>query len=114
MSEQSGLKEKIKKQYGKIALEGNRNSCCMPSSGCCDLEGDSITPFESSKFVGYEPDKLKLIPESSVLGVGCGNPTGFADIQEGDLLLIGGLALELMSSWQLILLRRKEKLLELT
>ena len=87
MSEQSGLKEKIKKQYGKIALEGNSNSCCMPSSGCCDIEGDSITPFESSKLVGYESEKLELIPESSVLGVGCGNPTGFADIQEGDIVV---------------------------
>ncbi|WP_148685239.1 arsenite methyltransferase [Candidatus Nitrosocosmicus hydrocola] len=83
------LKEKIKEQYGKIALDGNSNSCCMPSSDCCGDTSSEIlfTPFESSKAVGYDSDKLKLIPESSVLGVGCGNPTRFADIGEGDTVV---------------------------
>ncbi|HET6589347.1 MAG TPA: arsenite methyltransferase [Candidatus Nitrosocosmicus sp.] len=82
------LKDKIKEQYGKIALDGNSNSCCMPSSDCCGTPSEIfLTPFESSKAVGYDPDKLKLIPESSVLGVGCGNPTIFADIDEGDTVV---------------------------
>ncbi|WP_415310812.1 hypothetical protein [Candidatus Nitrosocosmicus sp. FF01] len=46
-----------------------------------------LTPLESSKAVGYDSDKLKLIPESSVLGVGCGNPIRFADIGEGDTVV---------------------------
>lgn len=87
MSEQSGLKEEIKRQYGKIALDGNLNSCCMPSTDCCDTTEDVITPVESSKAVGYQSDMLESIPESSVLGVGCGNPTGFADIREGDTVV---------------------------
>jgi ubiquinone/menaquinone biosynthesis C-methylase UbiE len=75
-------------QYGKIALDGNSNSCCMPSSDCCDTSSEILlTPFESSKAVGYDSDKLNLIPESSVLGVGCGNPTRFADIGEGDTVV---------------------------
>ena len=82
------LKEKIKEQYGKIALNGNANSCCMPSSDCCGTPSEiPFTPFESSKAIGYDSDKLKLIPESSVLGVGCGNPTRFADIEEGDTVV---------------------------
>ncbi|KAA2283537.1 arsenite methyltransferase [Candidatus Nitrosocosmicus sp. SS] len=85
MDKQLHLKEKIKEQYGKIAVDGNSNSCCMPSSDCCSTSSEVVlTPFESSKAVGYESDKLKLVPESSVLGVGCGNPTRFADIGEGD------------------------------
>ena len=87
MDKQLHLKEKIKEQYGKIATDGNSNSCCMPSSDCCGTSEILISPFESSKAVGYDSDKLNLIPESSVLGVGCGNPTRFADINEGNTVV---------------------------
>jgi ubiquinone/menaquinone biosynthesis C-methylase UbiE len=89
MDKQLYLKEKIKEQYGKIALDGNSNSCCMPSSDCCGGSPSEVpfSPFESSEAVGYESDKLNLIPESSVLGVGCGNPVGFANINEGDTVV---------------------------
>lgn len=87
MDKQLHLKEKIKEQYGKIAIDGNSNSCCMPSSDCCGTSEILLSPFESSKTVGYDSDKLKLIPESSVLGVGCGNPTRFADIDEGNTVV---------------------------
>ena len=88
MDKQLHLKEKIKEQYGKIALDGNSNSCCMPSSDCCGTSPEVlISPFESSKAIGYDADKLNLIPESSVLGVGCGNPTRFADISEGNTVV---------------------------
>ena len=86
MDKQLQLKEKIKEQYGNIALDGNSNSCCMPSSDCCGTSGIIFSPFTSSKEVGYESDKLNSIPESSVLGVGCGNPTRFADLKEGNVV----------------------------
>lgn len=88
MNKQLELKDKIKEQYGKIALDGNSNSCCMPSSECCGGTSEIIlSPFTSSKEVGYESDKLNSIPESSVLGVGCGNPTRFADLKEGNIVV---------------------------
>ena len=87
MNKQLELKKKIKEQYGKIALDGNSNSCCMPSSDCCSTSEIILSPFTSSKEVGYESDKLNSIPESSVLGVGCGNPTRFADIKEGNVVV---------------------------
>ena len=87
MDKQLRLKEKIKEQYGKIALNGNSESCCMPSSDCCSPTDMIISPFTSSKAIGYDYDKLNAIPESSVLGVGCGNPTRFADIKEGDTVV---------------------------
>ena len=60
----------------------------MPSSDCCGTSSEILfSPFESSKAVGYDIDKLNLIPESSVLGVGCGNPTRFADINEGNIVV---------------------------
>ena len=87
MDKQLQLKKKIKEQYGKIALSGNTESCCMPSSDCCSPTDVIISPFTSSKEVGYESDKLNSIPESSVLGVGCGNPTRFADLKEGNIVV---------------------------
>ena len=87
MDKQLQLKEKIKEQYGKIALDGNSNSCCMPSSDCCGTSEIILSPFTSSKEVGYESDKLNSIPESSVLGVGCGNPTRFAELKEGNVVV---------------------------
>ena len=87
MNKQSQLKEKIEEQYGKIALDGNSNSCCMPSSDCCSTSEIILSPFTSSKEIGYDSDKLNSIPESSVLGVGCGNPTRFADIKEGNVVV---------------------------
>ena len=56
MDKQLHFKEKIKEQYGKIAIDGNSNSCCMPSSDCCGGDSSEIifSPFESSKAVGYD------------------------------------------------------------
>ena len=87
MDKQLHLKEKIKEQYGKIALNGNTESCCMPSSDCCSTTDILITPSISSKEIGYHSDDLNSIPESSILGVGCGNPTRFAHIGEGDTVV---------------------------
>lgn len=89
MDKQLHLKEKIKEQYGKIALDGNSNSCCMPSSDCCGGTSSEIlmSPFQSSKAVGYDSNELKFIPESAILGVGCGNPIGFADISGGNTVV---------------------------
>ena len=95
------IKEKVKERYGKIALVGNTDSCCMPStssSSCCgsssssdsniriDIAEDSSL-LSSVKNIGYDTKELESIPESSVLGVGCGNPIKFAHIKEGDTVV---------------------------
>ena len=94
------IKAKIKEKYGKIVLVGNTDSCCMPSissSSCCSSSNSSSeTTIENSsllssaaaiKSIGYDAKELESIPESSVLGVGCGNPIKFAHIKEGDTVV---------------------------
>jgi len=95
------IKAKIKEKYGKIVLVGNTDSCCMPSissSSCCSNSSNSSseTTIENSsllssaaaiKSIGYDAKELESIPESSVLGVGCGNPIKFAHIKEGDTVV---------------------------
>jgi arsenite methyltransferase len=89
MSKQSNIKEKIKEQYGQIALADGLLSCCSTSSssGCCGTSETLLSPVESSTIVGYNQNDLKSIPQSSILGLGCGNPSTFAHLKEGDVVV---------------------------
>ena len=80
---QESIKEKVKERYGKIALVGNADSCCMPGSSCCDPG----SPMQSAKIIGYDERDLEVIPQSSILGLGCGSPTTFADIRPGETVV---------------------------
>src|SRR5213593_812191 len=77
------IKQKVKERYGKIALVGNTKSCCMPGSSCCD-PGSAA---QSAKIVGYDAQDLEAIPQSSILGLGCGTPTAFSNIQPGETVV---------------------------
>ncbi|WP_161486123.1 arsenite methyltransferase [Candidatus Nitrosocosmicus hydrocola] len=88
MSKQSNIKNKIKEQYGTIALADGSLSCCSSSAGCCGTsETVVVSPIESSKTVGYHQKDLKSIPQSSILGLGCGNPSTFAHLKDGDIVV---------------------------
>lgn len=76
------IKEKVKERYGKIALTGNSDCCCMP--GECTTGG---SPIDATKIIGYDPEELKAIPEAAILGVGCGAPIKFADLKEGETVV---------------------------
>jgi len=79
------LKEKIKENYGKIALKGNINSCCSPQEVCCDT--NNISKEQVSSIIGYNETELKSIPQESILGLGCGAPLNFADIKKGETVV---------------------------
>jgi arsenite methyltransferase len=89
MKNESEIKEKVKERYGKIALLGNSDSCCMPSSSseCCSDKTVTDSAIFSAKSIGYNLSELESIPQSSILGVGCGNPTKFAHIKERDIVV---------------------------
>jgi arsenite methyltransferase len=78
------LKEKIKENYGKIALNGNLGSCCSPQ-GIYDI--NNISKKQMSSNVGYKDIELKSIPEESILGLGCGAPLKFADLKRGEIVV---------------------------
>jgi arsenite methyltransferase len=82
MQEQQ-LKKKVKERYGKIALTGNSDCCCCSPEEKCDENG---SPMQSAKAIGYDIKDIESIPETSVLGVGCGVPTKFADIKQGEVV----------------------------
>ena len=74
------LKNIVKEQYGKIALQekdDNAASCCGATSTSNKVY--SIMMDDYSKVEGYNPD--------ADLGLGCGLPTQFAKLEKGDTVI---------------------------
>jgi arsenite methyltransferase len=78
------LKEKIRETYGKIAINGNSDCCCMPQECCNTVD---LNPKESLIAIGYNHKDLETLPESSLLGLGCGAPLDFADLKKGETVV---------------------------
>lgn len=74
------IKEIVKQKYSEIALQDkstNMSSCC--GAGGCSTEVYNIMSDSYDTLEGYQPD--------ADLGLGCGIPTEFAKIAEGDVVL---------------------------
>ncbi|HPG10061.1 MAG TPA: arsenite methyltransferase [Chitinophagaceae bacterium] len=75
------LKQLVKEKYTGIAnqsKEQNASSCCG-ATGCCGEDIYNIMTDDYSTLEGYNPD--------ADLGLGCGLPTEFAKIKEGDIVV---------------------------
>jgi arsenite methyltransferase len=82
------IKEKVKERYSKIALTGNSDCCCMHGECCVgDNESSHSSTIDSTKLIGYDAKDIESIPKDSVLGVGCGVPTKFAEIKQGEVVV---------------------------
>lgn len=80
MSSEQNLKEIVKQKYSEIALqdkETNQSSCC--GTGGCSTEVYNIMTDDYTNVQGYNPD--------ADLGLGCGLPTEFANIEPGDTVI---------------------------
>jgi len=72
------IKKTVKESYTKIAAaKKDEESCCSP--GCCGDKDTAVVDMDYSKLKGYNPD--------ADLNLGCGVPTEFAKIKEGDTVL---------------------------
>ncbi len=77
--EEKSIKDEVKKRYAKIAEKGS--SCCSS----CKPFGKSI--IKQAESIGYSEIELQSIPQDSIMGLGCGNPTALAEIKEGETVL---------------------------
>ena len=90
-NQQQDIKKAIRKTYTKIALQGDTNelgtsSCCGPT--CCSGENGIVgSPTQAAVVVGYGASELESVPQASILGVGCGAPVKFADLQKGETVV---------------------------
>lgn len=74
------IKELIKEKYAQIALQSkdtNASGCCGATG--CSATGYSVMADDYTKLNGYVAD--------ADLGLGCGLPTEFAKIKEGDVVI---------------------------
>jgi arsenite methyltransferase len=81
MKNETEIKELVKERYSQIAGQGklqNASSCCG-ATACCGDDVYKIMADDYSKLEGYNPD--------ADLGLGCGLPTEFAQIKEGDVVV---------------------------
>ncbi|MFB5600901.1 MAG: arsenite methyltransferase [Nitrososphaeraceae archaeon] len=81
------LKEKIKRNYEKIAIIGNMDSCCSPHVLCCSDIYDISNKEQVASIIGYDKTDLKSIPDDSILGLGCGTPLDFANLEIGETVV---------------------------
>jgi arsenite methyltransferase len=62
--EQQYIKEKVKERYGKMALTGNSDCCCVPGE-CCDGSSNnnnsSRSALESTKLIGYDSKDIDSV-----------------------------------------------------
>lgn len=80
MNTQEELKEMVRQKYSEIALQDkatNESSCC--GAGGCSTEVYNIMSEDYNQLDGYNAD--------ADLGLGCGLPTEFARIKEGDTVI---------------------------
>lgn len=80
METQEQVKDLVRQKYSEIALqdkETNQSSCC--GAGGCSTEVYNIMADDYNELEGYNPD--------ADLGLGCGLPTQFAKIKEGDVVI---------------------------
>lgn len=80
MQTDNEIKEMVRQKYSEIALqdkETNASSCC--GAGGCSTEVYNIMSEDYVELEGYAQD--------ADLGLGCGLPTVFAKIKEGDTVI---------------------------
>lgn len=72
------IKQIVKNKYSKIATSASWSPC---SCSCACSDKKSV-----SQEIGYTKEQLKAVGEAD-LSLGCGNPTAFSHIKQGDVVL---------------------------
>ena len=79
------IRKAVRESYGKIAVQETVG--CGPGDSCgCGCAGGSMQETVS-KAIGYTDEELAAVPEGANLGLGCGNPTALASLEEGEVVL---------------------------
>ncbi|HBN07165.1 MAG TPA: arsenite S-adenosylmethyltransferase [Cyanobacteria bacterium UBA8530] len=78
MTESQGesIRRSVKDHYAAVVRKGQ---------GCCG--GASCCSSNNSAQIGYSTEEISAVPEGADLGLGCGNPQIFSDLQSGETVL---------------------------
>jgi SAM-dependent methyltransferase len=81
--EEEEIKSAVRGAYSKVAKR--EISIPLNPLKCCCTKGD--LSHDISRAVGYNEEELASVPEGANLGLGCGNPTALASLNEGETVL---------------------------
>ncbi len=93
----AGVEEAVRENYAALAQGGG--SCCTPAAdaaSCCggetlislDSIGETPVQMEQIFTTDYSPADREAIPsQAAEFSLGCGNPTAFAALQPGEVVL---------------------------
>jgi len=75
------VKKIVRGRYDECAEKGGGGSCCCPGE-------TSLNPSFAAEHGLYSQEALSLVPKTAFsLSRGCGNPTGFADLQPDEVVV---------------------------
>jgi len=80
---EKSVKESVVESYGELA-RSTKSGLMSKLFACCD---PSDNANEVGKTIGYSEEILNSVPKGSNLGVGCGNPSALANIQNGETVI---------------------------
>lgn len=70
------VRDEVQKGYARVANQ---------AGGCCSPQSEETA--ELAKAMGYRDEDLQGVAGEANLGLGCGNPTAIANLQEGDVVV---------------------------
>ena len=73
------IKEVVKGRYARIAKQDQQS--------CCPSCGGGVNLLSQAEVIGYSREDLEHIPEETIMGLGCGNPTAIAELKAGEVVL---------------------------
>lgn len=81
-------REAVRERYAELVSD-SATGCCGPeaTSSCGETTDDSNGCEDRSSLVGYSAEDLDAVARGANLGLGCGNPTAIASLEEGDTVL---------------------------
>ena len=81
MADKNKIRKLVSENYGAIAANRGRSSCCADS---CDCQTASADVGETLNKLGYAIDDIDKIPPGAGMSLGCGNPLAIAALQPGE------------------------------
>ena len=75
------VRTSVRERYASVAR--GKTGCCGSGSSCCS----SSAAAEQSKRIGYTDEEIAVLPDEANLGLGCGNPTALAALEEGQVVV---------------------------
>ena len=79
----------VRERYADAATATKSTGCCgddADSESCCG-DATAADPAQAARDVGYSEDDIDTVKPGANLGLGCGNPTAIARLDEGEDVL---------------------------